>query len=543
MSSPAPYSNELDKKPSVVNDLENISGLESLELLSQNEKNNQDHLKRSLSVRQVNMITIAGVIGSGLFLSTGVGLSRGGPISLFVTYIIMGISVYVTMLSLGEMSSLYPNAGSFAVYAKQFGSESFSFAILTNYALNDGMSVASDLTALQLVLEYWNLSHYWAGALVVWVALLGFNVCSVKVYGEIEYWLALLKVVSIIIFFIISVCVNAGVNDTHEYIGFRYWKRDPIVNGFGGFARLFVSAAFAYGGLESVTLTAGETANPTRNIPKTIRLVFIRIIVFYILTVFFIGINISPYYPGLSSKSVQTSPFTIIFQMIGAKAGGSFMNAVILTSLISAGNHALYAGARLVFSLGDNGFFPRFFTKLNRFGIPYYSVFLIWIIGGLCFGASFIGSGILWTWLQSIIGVSNQLSWLTIAITSIRFRKGLKLQGKEHLLIYKNWTNPWGPWLNAIFIVFIVLVQGWSSFAPWDVSSFFQSYLELGVFPLTFIFWWLYRKGKDKFVKYEDMDFELNRYYQTKEELELAEYEATLSRWAKFKHDFVENFT
>lgn len=548
MGTDNPYvveSSDLDKKVTSTNNIDHESLVESSSIkleFQDNNNNNHNHevLNRGLSVRQISMLTIGGVIGSGLFFS-GSSLSTGGPISLLVCYIIMGVSVYITMLSLGEMSSLIPTTGSFTTYASRFGSQSFGFAILTNYAFNDGISLASDLTGLQLTLEYWDFNHYWAGALVVWVVLLGFNFCSVNIYGEVEYWLALLKVVTILIFFIISIVVNCGVNDQNEYIGFRYWKREPTIGGFGGFARMFVSAAFALGGVESINLTAGETSNPTRNIPKTVKLVFFRIIIFYILTIFFIGINVPADYPGLSTKSVQTSPFTIVFQMIGAKAGGSFMNAVILTSLVSAGNHALYAGSRLTYTLGTEKFGPKFLTRLNRFNIPYVSVLIIWFIGGLAFAASFVGSGQLWTWLQSIIGVSNQLSWLTIAITSIRFRKGLKVQGLEHLLIYENWTYPWGPWANAIFIAFVVLIQGWTSFSPFDVSSFFQSYLELGVFPLTFIIWWLIKKGKDKFIKFEDMDFQTDRYYQTEKEIEQAEYEASLSGWAKFKYNIIEN--
>lgn len=506
------------------------------------EKHTED-LNRSLSVRQINMITIGGVIGSGLYLSTGKALATGGPASLLITYVLMGVSVYITMNSLGEMATFIPVSGSFTTYAKRFGSESFGFAILINYWFNDAISVASDLTALQIVMQYWTDLHYWIISLVAWVVLLFLNVFNVRFYGEMEYWLSLLKVVTIIIFFILSIVVNAGKNPMHEYIGFRYWTvgEAPFVDNFKGFASLFVSAAFTYGGTESITLTAGEQKNPTRTMPKIIRLVFARILIFYVFTVFFINMNIPYNYPGLASKKVITSPFTIVFQMVGANAAGSYMNVVILTSLISAGNHALYAGSRLAYTLGTQGYFPKFFARTNRWKIPYVAVIFTWIIGGLCFGASFIGAGTLWVWLQSIIGVSNQLSWWTIAVTSIRFRRGLAKQGKTHLLSFKNWTYPWGPWINLFFITFVILVQGWSTIKPFNASDFFQSYLELGVFPLTFVFWWLIKKGKDKFIKYEDMDFETDRYYQTVEEIEEGKREESLTGIAKFKYRIWEN--
>lgn len=528
-----------------VKSLEHVS--EVLTALSENvgkDAGENALLRRNLSVRQVNMIAIAGVIGTGLYLGTGKSLASGGPLSLLICYALIGFVVYLTMLSLGEMATYMPVAGSFATYANRFGSESFGFAILVNYWLNDAISVASDLTALQLVMEYWTNFHFWIVSLIFWFFVLGLNMILVKVYGEAEYWLALLKVISILIFFILSIVANAGHNTMHKYIGFKYWsyKDAPFVDGFRGFAEIFVTASFAYGGTESIALTASEQKNPRRTMPKVVKGVFWRILIFYIFSVFFIGMNIPYDYPNLSNGDITVSPFTIVFQMVGSKGGGSFMNAVILTSVISACNHALYAGSRLAYTLGRDGYLHKILTRTNKFGVPYVLVFITWAVGGLCFGSSFISTGALWSWLQSIVGVSNQLAWWSIAVTSLRFRKGLELQEKTHQLTYKNWTYPWGPWFVLIFVTFIILVQGWSSFSPFDVSSFFANYLELGVFPFTFMIWWLYRKGKDKFKDYNEMDFETDRYFETAEEEQEYAYYSSLSGWKKFKAGFSTNF-
>ncbi|CAM9023679.1 unnamed protein product [Wickerhamomyces anomalus] len=444
------------------------SDLEKASTTSTNSKQNGDvenikELNRSLSTRQVSMIAIAGVIGTGLYLGT---------------------------------------AGSFCTFAKKFGSESLGFAILINYWLNDAVSVASDLTALQLVMKYWTDFHFWIVSLIFWVLLLFLNIFHVRFYGETEYWLALLKVLSIIAFFIVSIVVNVGHNEQHEYIGFKYWSMGdaPFVDGFKGFAKLFVTASFALGGTESLTLTSGEMTNPVRSTRIITKTVFWRIVIFYIFSVFFIGMNVPYNYPNLLTKSVVTSPFTIVFQQAGSKSAGSFMNAVILTSVISAGNHALYAGSRLAFTLGTEGYLPKILARKNRFGIPYVAVLITWFAGGLCFGSSFIGAGDLWSWLQNLVGVSNQISWLCIGITSIRFRKGLAKQGRLHELQYKNWTYPYGPWFVIIFTSIILLVQGWTSFAPWNVSDFFSFYLELFVFPVCLLFWWVFHR-KDRFKK------------------------------------------
>lgn len=507
-------------------------------------RNVTENLNRSLSSRIVNMNALAGIFGQGIFLGTSKALSNGGPLSMLLTYSIVGVIVYLTMLSLGEMATLLPVSGSFTTYAKRFGSESFGFAILINYWFNDAISVANDLVAVQILLQYWTDFHGWIVALIFWVFLLSLNFVHVRIYGEAEYWMSLLKIVTIIIFFIVSIVVNVGKNPEHEYIGFKWWSYGdaPFVDGFRGFAKLFVTASFAYGGTESITLTSGEMKNPVKNTPRVIKVMWIRVFVFYIMTIFFIGMNVPYDYPGLSTGDVVTSPFTIVFQMVGAKAGASFMNAVILTSVVSAGNHALYAGSRLAFSLGSQGYFPSFFTLLNRWRIPYVAVLITWLAGGLAFGASFIGTGTLWSWLQSIVGVSNQLAWLSIAITSIRFRNGIKAQGKLHYLKFKNWTHPYGPWISLVGVTVIILVQGWQVFSPWDVTAFFQTYLELGVFPLTFIIWWIYRLGKDKFIKPEDMDFETDRYIESEEELMETEYYKSLTGWKKFRYNFNDYF-
>lgn len=500
-------------------------------------------LNRCLSPRQINMISIAGIIGTGLFLGTGKSLANGGPLSLLINYTLIGCLVYEIMLCLGEMSCQYPISGSFCSFARKFGSESLGFAILINYWFNDAVSVASDLTALQLVMQYWTDFHFWIVSLIFWVLLLSLNIFHVRFYGEAEYWLALLKVLAIIAFFIVSIIVNVGHNSQHEYLGFKYWTRGdaPFVDGFKGFSKIFVTSAFAFGGTESITLTAGNAKNPIHSVKIVTRTVFWRIMIFYIFTVFFIGINVPYDYPNLSTKSVVTSPFTIVFQMAGSKAAGSFMNAVIMTSVISAGNHALFAGSMLAYTLGTDGYLPKFLTRKNRYQTPYNAVLITWLTGGLCFGSSFIGAGTLWTWLQNIVGVSNQLAWFCIALTSIRFRKGLEIQGKTKDLEFKNWTYPYGPYAAVIFTGFILLVQGWSAFAPWSVTDFFAVYLELIIFPLTFIVWWILHP-RDRFVKYEEMDFDTDRYYETDEERKLNEEQANLKGFKKVKRRVFEFF-
>lgn len=352
-----------------------------------------------------------------------------------------------------------------------------------------------------------------------------------------EYWLSFLKVITIVIFIILGIAVNCGGNTNNQYIGGKNWYIGdaPFVNGVGGFASVFVTASFAYGGTESIAITAGETKEPHRTLPRVVRNVFWRILIFYILSILIIGLNVPYNYPDLANKDSHTSPFTIVFAMAGSRVAGSFINAVVMTSVISAGNHALFAGSRLMYTLAVNGHAPRFLGTLNRYHTPWVAVLATTVISGLCFGASYIGAGQLWTWLQNIVGVSNQLSWIAIGFASLRFRAGLKKQGLEHLLPFKNWTYPYGPILSVGLNSVLVLVQGWSSFSPsFKVVDFVSYYIELPVMLVMFVGWKLIKRTK--FVRLEEMDLSTDRFdldFKSPEERQEALEKSKLSRRAK----------
>ncbi|KAF8906476.1 amino acid permease-domain-containing protein [Gymnopilus junonius] len=463
-------------------------------------------LQRGLSARQVQMIAIAGTIGTGLFLGTGRSLAQGGPASMLICYSIVGFIVYITLLLLGEMATQYPVAGSFNAYATRFFSPAYGFALAWNYWFNDAVSVASDLTAAQLVLQFWSVKHPWIVSIVFWVFLVGVNSLQVRGYGELEYWLSSLKVVTVVAFIVAGLLVDVGVNSEHRFIGFNNWRIPgaPFVGGFGGFARVFVTASFAFGGTESLGITAGETKNPSKNMPRVVNLVFWRIMIFYILTVFMIGLNVPWDYPNLSNRSTATSPFTIVFVAAGSSTAASFMNTVILTSVLSAGNHALFAGTRVLYGLSVTNppQAPKIFSWTSTSGTPIPALLMTSSISGLCFLSSFIGSGELWGWLQNIVGVSNQIAWLSIGLSSWRFRKAWLKQGRsiQELKFRASWTWPWGPHFVVVSVTFLILVQGWSSLFPaFSVVDFVSFYIELPIMAIMFSAWIIFRRSRSQF--------------------------------------------
>ncbi|KAI9508894.1 amino acid permease-domain-containing protein [Russula earlei] len=443
-------------------------------------------LHRGLSARQVQMIAIAGTIGTGLFLGTGRSLAQGGPASMLICYSVVGFIVYVTLLLLGEMATQYPVAGSFNAYATRFFSPAYGFALSWNYWFNDAISVASDLTAAQLVLDFWDIPNPWIFSLALWVFLLSINALHVKAYGELEYWLSSLKIATIVVFILLGILVNVGVNREHRFVGFENWSIPgaPFVGGFGGFAHVFVTASFAYGGTESLGITAGETENPGRNMPRVVKFVFWRCIIYVVLI-----INAVPWdYPNLSNEGATTSPFTIIFKQFGSTAAASIMNTVVLSSVISAGNHALFAGTRVLYGLAQASQAPSLFAWTTRGGVPLPALLLTSSFSALCFGSSFVGSGQLWAWLQNLVGVSNQIAWLSIGIASWRFRAAWKTQGRplSEMKFRARWTWPWGPAFVIAAVSAIILIQGWSS------VSF---YIELPVMAFMYLLWLSVRRA------------------------------------------------
>ncbi|GAA5860050.1 hypothetical protein JCM8547_003074 [Rhodosporidiobolus lusitaniae] len=453
-------------------------------------------LQRRLNPRQIGMISIAGTIGTGLFLGTGSSLITGGPGSLLINYSIIGALMFVLVNCVTEMVTQLPVAGAWPTYVHRFIDEPAAFAYGWLSVAGLSVAIAGDLVVTQLLIQWWTDKLVWLIALFFIAGLAATNLFTVKAYGELEYWLALLKVIAIVIFFIVGIVVNAGGNTDRTYIGAKNWTigEAPFVNGFAGFASLFVNAAFAYGGTESVGIAAAEAKNPTRQLKRIASRILGRILVFYVLTVLLINFNVPYTYPDLSTASTATSPFTIVLSQAGARAGGSFMNVVILTSVLSACNMGLFGGSRILYGMSLRGHAPAVFSELTKRGVPWASTLLIITISLVFFGISFApgGAGKIWTYCQAVVGVNNQFGWVFIGLSSWRMRSAWVKQGKPlPALKAPNPMGSWGAPIVVVSFVFIILVQGWSSFSPsFNAEKFVQSYLEI---PVLFVLYWSFR--------------------------------------------------
>lgn len=427
----------------------------------------QHELHRNLTPRHINLIALGGAIGTGLFVATGASVSSAGPGGALLSYAIIGLAVYFVMNALGEMATHRPVPGAFESYSRDYVDPAFGFMMGWNYWYASAMTIAVELVAASIVMKFW----FPDSSSVVWSALflailLGLNLFSARIFGEGEFWFAGIKIVTIIVFIIVGLAMIAGIMGGHA-VGFQNWTAGeaPFVGGAMGTFGILMVAGFSFIGVEATAIAAGEADNPTRTMPKAINSVFWRILIFYMGAIFVMATLISYTDPNLlaaSEDNIAASPFTLIFERAGMAAAASVMNAVILTSVLSAGNSTLYSGSRLVFSMARNKSAPRFFGKVSRHGVPVYAVVFTAVVSSAAFLTSQIGDSVVYTWLYNATGLAGFIAWLGICIAHLRFRAAHRIQGISiDTLAYKAKLFPVGTWYALLVCVAVIIGQGW----------------------------------------------------------------------------------
>lgn len=470
----------------------------------------ETHLKRKLKSRHLTMISIGGAIGTGLFLSSGSAIHTAGPGGALLGYMLVGAMVYFVMTSLGEMAAYMPTSGSFSSYASKFVDPAFGFSIGWLYWFNWAMTIAAELTASTMIMKFWfpdSPSWIWSGAFLAIIFLL--NYLSVKGYGEGEYWLSLIKVSAIVIFLIVGVLMIFGIMGG-EAVGFKNFTMGdaPFSGGILGVFVVFIAAGFSFQGTEIVGVAAGESEDPAKNVPKAIKSVFWRILLFYVFAIFVIGLLIPYTNANLQNDSVMVSPFTLVLKKAGIAFAASLMNAVILSAVLSAGNSSVYASTRMLFSMAKEGQAPRIFGKLNKRGVPVVSMIFTCAIGALAFLASFFGDGTVYLWLMNAIGITGFIFWLGISVSHYRFRKGFLAQGHSlDELPYRAKWFPIGPIFAVACGIIVIIAQNFQAFLAdkVDWGSVVAAYLGIPLFLILFFGYKFVRKSK--IVKPEEMDF------------------------------------
>ncbi|WP_314930251.1 amino acid permease [Corynebacterium argentoratense] len=475
-------------------------------------------LRRSLKARHMYMIAIGGSIGTGLFVASGATVANAGPGGALLAYALIGFMVFLLMQSLGEMATYIPLAGSFGEYARRFVSPSFGFAIGWNYWYNWAITVAAELAAAALVMKYWAPNTPgWIWSAIFLAILFGLNALSARAYGEGEFWFALIKVAVVIFFLVLGVLMIFGILGGPSP-GFSNWtlsngeQSSPFVNGAAGVLGVFMIAGFSFQGTELVAVAAGEAEDPDRNVPKAIRTVFIRILLFYIGAIAVIGFLIPFTDPRLldsAEDNIAVAPFTLVFDNAGVLAAAAIMNAVILTSILSAGNSGLYASTRMLYALAESGQAPKLFSKLNSRGVPIPALIATTAIGALCFISSLIGDGAAYTWLINASGLAGFITWMGIAWCHYKFRRAFLAQGHSvDELPFKAIFFPLGPIVALLMCAFVVAGQNLEVYTGnIDLGTLISAYVGL---PLFLALWWGH-KLVTKAPKVNPMEADLSR--------------------------------
>ncbi|WP_260286636.1 amino acid permease [Peribacillus aracenensis] len=475
--------------------------------------NQEPTVKRKLKARHMTMIAIGGSIGTGLFLASGATIQSAGPGGALVAYACIGIMVYFLMTSLGEMATYMPVSGSFSTYATRFVDPAFGFALGWNYWFNWAVTLAVEIAAAAIIMKFWLPdvpSLIWSGLFLGIVFTL--NALSIKSYGESEYWFALIKVIAIICFIIIGLLTIFGVFGG-KVIGFENFTMDeaPFKGGFLSIISIFLIAGFSFQGTELVGIAAGESENPEKNVPNAIRQVFWRILLFYIGAILILGLLIPYTSPSLLNgdvENISVSPFTLVFERAGLAFAASVMNAVVLTSLLSAGNSGLYASTRMLWSMAKDKQAPQFLAKVNRRGIPMNALILTTLIGGLAFLTSIFGDHV-FTWLLNASGLTGFIAWIGIAISHYRFRLAYVAQGGDlNELKYKAKWFPLGPILSFILCMGVIAGQNYQAFLSGSIDWYgvAVSYIGLPIFLAIWLGYKIYHKTK--LISLKDCQFD-----------------------------------
>ncbi|KAF9433804.1 hypothetical protein BGZ76_008955 [Entomortierella beljakovae] len=423
---------------------------------------NSGGLKRDLQLRHMVMIAISGTIGTGLFMTSGKTVATAGPLGALLAYLVIGIWLVFVCQAIGEIATLLPIPGAFTMWGSRVFDEAFSFQLTWCYFLNWALTIPAELSAASLIISYWLPEDTsfpdWIVPVIIIVFLVGINLLGVKIYGEIEYWLSILKVVTIIIFIICGILVDAGVVGGHTY-GFENWRIPgaPFKGGFKAFISVLVSVGFSYGGTELSGVTAAESSNPHKHVPKAVNTILIRIAVFYLLSIGSIIPNDDPRLTD-PNGSVVNAPFTLIFVQAGLKGGANYMNAVIFMSVVSAANSDFYVSTRMLMTLSQNGWAPRIVAKTNSRGVSVIAVGITTAFSCVALVMIYAGASTVFDWLISIIGSMTFMTWCCILFLHFRFRVCWKAQGnKPDQLPYKSWGYPYGHYLATVIGCFCVI--------------------------------------------------------------------------------------
>ncbi|UBM24251.1 amino acid permease [Pseudomonas sp. p1(2021b)] len=448
--------------------------------------NDHNNLRRGLSTRHIRFMALGSAIGTGLFYGSASAIKLAGP-SVLLAYLIGGAAIYMMMRALGEMAVRNPVSGSFGQYTSQYLGRYLGFLTGWSYAFSMLVVCLADVTAFGVYMGLWfpdTPRWIWVLGIVCFIGAL--NLCSVKVFGEMEFWLSLLKVTAIIAMILAGGAVLLfGIqlgNGAETVTGLsNLWSHGGFFpNGIGGMIASFTVVMFAFGGVEMIGITAGEAKDPKRVLPKAINSVPLRILLFYVLTL----VVLMAIYPWTKIGS-QGSPFVQIFSGLGIGSAATLLNIVVISAAVSAINSDIFSAGRMMYGMAQNGQAPSGFSRLSRFGVPWMTVVVMGVALLLGVVLNYLVPENLFLILAAVVTFSIVWVWLMILLSQVAMRRGMSRE-EIAALDFPVPLWPVGPALAIVFMLFIFGVLGWFP----DTRT--AMYVGLGWLALLSVGYWLW---------------------------------------------------
>ncbi|AUG38690.1 MULTISPECIES: amino acid permease [Pseudomonas] len=442
-------------------------------------------LKRGLSARHIRFMALGSAIGTGLFYGSASAIQMAGP-AVLLAYLIGGAAVFMVMRALGEMAVHNPVSGSFGHYASNYLGPLPGFILGWTYAFEMIIVCLADVTAFGIYMGFWFPEvARWVWVLGIVFLIGGLNLCNVKVFGEMEFWLSLLKVGAIVAMILAGFGImlfGIGSASSEQATGVaNLWAHGGFMpNGIGGLIASFAVVMFAFGGIEIIGITAGEAKDPQRVIPKAINAVPMRILLFYVLTLFVL-MAIYPW-PQIGS---QGSPFVQIFDNLGIGSAATILNIVVISAAVSAINSDIFGAGRMMYGLAQQGQAPKGFAQLSKHGVPWMTVVVM--------GAALLG-GVLLNYLipenvflliASIATFATVWVWLMILVTQVAMRRSMSAEQVAQL----KFPVPFWPWAPAAAIVFMLFVFGVLGYFPETQAALAVGAVWIVLLVIAYLLW------------------------------------------------------
>lgn len=415
----------------------------------------ENQFKRTMKTRHLVMLSLGGVIGTGLFFNTGYIIATAGPAGAILAYLIGAFVVYLVMLCLGELAVAMPETGAFHIYAARFISPATGYTVAWLYWLTWTVALGSSFTAAGLCMQYWfPMIEVWIWCLIFCVVIYALNIITTRFFAESEFWFSMIKVITIIIFIV------AGTGAIFGFIPMKDGSSAPFLsnltssgwlpNGMLPIFMTMVAVNFAFSGTELIGIAAGETHDPEKTIPLAIKTTILRLVIFFIGTV----VVLSALLP-MEQAGVTQSPFVMVFDKVGLPYAADFLNFVILTAILSAANSGLYASGRMLWSLANQSTLPSCFSRLSKRGVPVIAISVSMLGGLLALFSSVIAPDTVFVALTAISGFAVVGVWLSICASHYFFRRDFIRSGKP--LSDLKFKAPFFPYVPILGFILCLL--------------------------------------------------------------------------------------